>query len=139
MAIEILEVKPRSATIRVLTLAEIKRKIAPVVSKWARKIDWHHWDKRFSDGEIGWCPTKGSARWLRIRSDKKRHAFSFVCDNETHYEEVARFAAAMEKAIEEEFGQVVPIDVVRNWGVVTSGERSATVFRGEELGDGIPF
>ena len=121
------------------TLAQIKKAIAPMVSAWARKTDWNAWERQFSNGEIGWFLKKGSCNWLRIRSDAKRHSFAFVCDTASYYDSVVAYAKEMEATIERMFSQTVPIEVVRNWGTVTSGERSVTVFRGEEVEDDHDF
>jgi hypothetical protein len=118
------------------TLAQIKKAIAPMVSAWARKTDWNAWERQFGNGEICWFLKKGSCNWLRIRSDAKRHAFTFVCDNSSYFDAVVKFATEMEGTIKEMFHQVVPIEVERNWGTVTSSESSSTVFRGEEIEDG---
>lgn len=143
MTLEIKEVKPlgvrtfdcTTKSRPPATLAQIKKAIAPMVSAWARKTDWNAWERQFSNGEIGWFLKKGSCNWLRIRSDAKRHAFTFVCDNSSYFDAVVKFAMEMERTIKDMFHQVVPIEVERNWGTVTSSESSSTVFQGEEIED----
>ena len=136
----------------IATLAEIKKFIQPLLSKWAAAFDLAVMREAFDKGELGsswtWRPKRGAKNWVSLRSDKKTHTFEIGIqepDAENIYTiAVRKYAKHLEQIIEEEFNQKVPVNIGRIptyiCGTVTSGESSSTVFRGQEIDeDDCPF
>jgi hypothetical protein len=138
---------PKREKATIATLAEIKKFVQPLLSKWAASFDLAVMRRKFDNGELGtsWTcrPKRGAKNWVSLRSDKKTHTFEIGIQNpdeENEYTIATRkYAKHLEQLIEEKFDQKVPVNIGRiptyTSGTVTSGESSSTVFRGEELGD----
>ena len=131
------------STESIATLADIKKVIQPMLSKWAATFDLATQRARFDRGEgfQGYRPTRGAKNWVSLRSDKKLHTFEIGTqdpDDENEYNTALKaYAAFLEEFIELNFDQKVPVTIGRIptyiSGTVTSGESSSTMFRGEEL------
>jgi hypothetical protein len=126
------------------TLADIKKVIQPMLSKWAAVTDLAIMRQKWENGELpNWPqPKRGSKNWLSLRSNKKMHIFEIGTqspnEDNRHNIELKRYAQFLEEFIELNFGQTVPVVIgmiPAYASTVTSGESSSTVFRGEELTD----
>jgi len=129
------------------TLAEIKKVIQPMLSKWAAQFDLTVQRRKYHNGELSqfqtWLPKRGAKNWVSLRSDKKLHIFEIGVqrpDVETeHNMAVKEYAKVLEQFIKDTFKQDVPVTIGRiptyTSGTVTSGESSSAVFRGEEITD----
>ena len=125
------------------TLADIKKAIQPMLSKWAAQTDLEIRRRQLKSGEVDWCPKRGAKDWLSLRSDKKNHSFAIAVegqdDGSEHKNALKGFAVQLQGFISAQFGQAVPVKI--EWsGIpsyvsysVSSGESSSTLFRGEEL------
>jgi len=139
--------KQSPVKLEIATLAEIKKVIQPLLSKWAAAFDLAVMREAYDKGELGsswtWRPKRGAKNWVSLRSDKKTHTFEIGIqdpDNENIYTiAVRKYAKHLEQIIEEEFNQKVPVNIGRIptyiCGTVTSGESSSTMFRGEMVED----
>ena len=123
------------------TLAEIKKVIQPMLSKWAAMTDLaiqrERWDNGEYDKEIWPRPKRGAKNWVSLRSDRLRHAFEIGTQNsganDPHNIALKKYTLFLEQFIEQQFDQKVPVEIgtIPTY-TVTSGESSSTVFRGEE-------
>ena len=134
--------KPRKDKTPIATLAEIKKFVQPLLSKWAAAFDLEVMRRKFDNGELGtaWTcrPKRGAKNWVSLRSDKKTHTFEIGVqdpnDDNEYTVALRKYATHLERLIEEKFDQKVPVSIGRI-PTYTSGESSSTVFRGEELND----
>jgi hypothetical protein len=123
----------------IATLADIKKVIQPMLSKWAAMFDLATQRARFDRGEgfQGYRPKRGYKNWVSLCSYKKLHILEIrTCksNDENEYNIALKaYATFLEEFIELNFDQKVPVRLAYTSGTVTSGESSSTVFCGEEL------
>jgi hypothetical protein len=127
----------------IATLADIKKVIQPMLSKWAALADLAIQREKFKNGDPHqpYQPRKGRKNWVSLRSDKKLHTFEIGTQDpnkeDAHNTALKAYAIFLEKFIELNYNQKVPVTIgcIASYGTVTSGESSSTVFRGEELAE----